>query len=157
MDKPLTPDELKRLSSGESKMILATLVRNLGRTEELLELRDALKSEMDRRKIAPELDEVKSTIAAEAAKIVNGARRGAYGTPEQNFQRIATLWTAYIGLRNPDLQTQGLAPEIEPRDVAAMMRLMKEARLLETPDHRDSFVDIVGYALCGAEVSGVKP
>jgi hypothetical protein len=35
------------------------------------------------------------------------------------------------------------------------MRLMKEARLIETPDHRDSFLDIVGYALCGAEVSGV--
>lgn len=102
-------------------------------------------------------DEVKSAIAAEAAKIVNGARRGAYGTPEQNFQRIATLWTAYIGLRNPDLQTQGLAPSIEPHDVAAMMRLLKEARLIETPDHRDSFVDLVGYALCGAEVSGVKP
>ena len=161
MDKPLTPDELKRLSSGTSKEILSTLVRNIGRDSELLELRDALKSEMDRRKIAPEPDEVKSAIAAEAAKIVNGARRGAYGTPEQNFERIATLWNAYLvarGVLPPEVLADPAGKNgLTPPDVAAFMRLMKEARIIETPDHRDSFVDLVGYALCGAEVSGVKP
>jgi hypothetical protein len=36
------------------------------------------------------------------------------------------------------------------------MRLMKEARLCETPDHLDSHVDLVGYTLTGAEVNGVS-
>lgn len=32
---------------------------------------------------------------------------------------------------------------------------MKEARLCESPDHLDSFIDLVGYTLTGAEVEGV--
>jgi Domain of unknown function (DUF6378) len=103
-----------------------------------------------------EPEDVKTSIAEEASRIVRGARRGAYGTPERNFERIAALWNAYLSLRMPEAQSHGYGPDLEPRDVAAMMRLMKEARLLETPDHRDSFVDLVGYTLCGAEVSGVK-
>lgn len=99
--------------------------------------------------------DLKEVIAAEAVKIVTGARRSAYGTPEQNFERIAIFWNAYLTLRR-DAHPAGTVT-IQPRDVAAMMRLMKEARLIETPDHRDSFVDLVGYALCGAEVSGVQP
>jgi hypothetical protein len=45
---------------------------------------------------------------------------------------------------------------ISAADVSPMMRLMKEARLCETPDHRDSFVDLIGYTLTGAEVNKVK-
>ena len=99
--------------------------------------------------------DIKEELATEALRIVNGSRRAAYGTPERNFERIADLWTSYLRLRveaTDDYDTFTL----EPRDVAAMMRLTKEARLIETPDHRDSFLDIVGYALCGAEVSGVR-
>lgn len=100
--------------------------------------------------------DIKTELAAEAVRIVTGARRAAYGKPEKNFERIARLWEAHfvnIGLL-PEAGPSG--PRILPRDVAAMMRLMKEARLAETPDHRDSYVDLVGYALCGAEVAGVS-
>lgn len=96
---------------------------------------------------APPAD-VKASIADEAKRIVSGTRRAAYGTPEQNFERIARFWTGYM-------QNTGRDIIIAPADVSPMMRLMKEARLCETPDHRDSFVDLVGYALCGAEVNGV--
>lgn len=98
--------------------------------------------------------DIKQELSAEALSIVTGARRSAYGAPEQNFQRIRRLWNAHllnIGVLAPD--TGGL----EVQDVAALMRLMKEARLAETPDHRDSYVDLVGYSLCGAEVAGVAP
>lgn len=92
--------------------------------------------------------DVKTAIADEAKKIVSGARRSAYGKPEQNFERISAFWTAYM-------RNTGRDVELTAADVAPMMRLMKEARLCETPDHRDSFVDLVGYALCGAELNGV--
>jgi len=45
---------------------------------------------------------------------------------------------------------------ITAADVSPMMRLMKEARLDETPDHYDSHLDLIGYALTGAEVNGVE-
>lgn len=92
---------------------------------------------------------VKPYVADEAKRIVDGARRGAYGTPEDNFARIARFWTAYF-------QNTGRDVAITPSDVSPMMRLMKEARLCETPDHLDSHVDLVGYTLTGAEVNNVK-
>ena len=92
---------------------------------------------------------IKSAIADEAKRIVDGARRGAYGTPEDNFTRVARFWTAYFANTGRDLV-------VRAEDVSPMMRLMKEARLCETPDHYDSHVDLVGYALTGAEVNGVK-
>ena len=92
---------------------------------------------------------IKPYIADEAKRIVDGARRGAYGTPEDNFERIARFWSAYF-------QNTGRDVAVTATDVSPMMRLMKEARLCETPDHLDSHVDLVGYALTGAEVNGVK-
>ncbi len=85
----------------------------------------------------------------EVERIVTGARRASYGTPEDNFERIARFWTAYF------LNT-GRPVTITASDVSPMMRLMKEARLCETPDHYDSHVDLVGYTLTGAEVNGVQ-
>lgn len=96
---------------------------------------------------APPAD-VKAAIADEAKRIVTGARRAAYGKPEDNFARIARFWQAYFVNTGRDV-------EIAAGDVSPLMRLMKEARLCETPDHRDSYVDIVGYTLTGAEVNGV--
>lgn len=101
--------------------------------------------------------DVKVAIADEAKNIVSGARRAAYGKPEQNFERIARFWDAYFvnrGLHLTDIT--GQIHKVTAADVSPMMRLMKEARLCETPDHRDSFVDLVGYTLTGAEVNGVK-
>lgn len=107
------------------------------------------------------MTDIKSEIAHEALNIVNGARRSAYGKPEQNFGRIADFWMTYFkskGWQIAECSPRGLrSVRLEPLDIAAMMRLMKEARLAETPDHRDSYVDLVGYALCGAEAAGVAP
>ena len=94
--------------------------------------------------------DVKAAIADEAKAITSGARRAAYGGPENNFSRIATFWQAYFE------NTGRGNVKITAKDVSPMMRLMKEARLCETPDHRDSFVDLVGYTLTGAEVNGVS-
>lgn len=93
--------------------------------------------------------DVKIAIVDEARRIVTGARRTAYGKPEANFERIARFWQSYF-------ENTGRADAmITAADVSPLMRLMKEARLCETPDHRDSFVDLVGYTLTGAEINGV--
>lgn len=74
-------------------------------------------------------------------------RPKSYGPPEQNFERIAALWNVYLH------DKYDIPASIDPVDVAAMMALMKIARLIETPGHDDSWVDLAGYAACGAEVA----
>lgn len=81
------------------------------------------------------------SILMEAEKIVNGARRNAYGHPENNFGRIAALWQVHL-----DNRQGGRAADLTTIDIALLMILMKVARLQETPTHRDSAVDIAGYA-----------
>ncbi len=87
-------------------------------------------------------------------------RPKAYGPPEQNFERIARRWNTHlvnVGIfYDPRvISDPGAHNGITAIDVAAMMADMKLARLEETPDHDDSWIDLAGYAACGAEVSGV--
>lgn len=76
-----------------------------------------------------------------AEHMVNGDREHDYGTPEDNFKTIAGLWSAYLD------------KEISSIDVAMMMALMKIARI-KAGTKPDSFVDLAGYAACGAEIAG---
>lgn len=96
------------------------------------------------------MTDIKQRLLEQAGNIVNGARRAAYGTPEDNFERIARFWQAYFDNTGRDVT-------ISAADVSPLMRLMKEARLCESPDHEDSFVDIIGYALTGAEINLPAP
>lgn len=96
------------------------------------------------------MSDVKTDVLAEAQRIVTGARRAAYGSPEDNFRRISDLW-------NTHMVNTGRAAVFQPRDVAILMILMKLARLAESPDHRDSIVDIMGYAACYAEMVLTAP
>lgn len=75
------------------------------------------------------------------------ARGKPYGGVENNFERIARLWTAHLDNRFAHAMI-GLTP----KDVAIMMVLLKTARLANDPDHRDSWVDIAGYAACGGSL-----
>ena len=71
-------------------------------------------------------------------------RRKVYGSPKPNMQDIADLWN--VKLRS--MFTSGSeVPQFTAADVAQMMRLVKEARLLKTPGHQDSLLDIAGYVL----------
>lgn len=75
-----------------------------------------------------------------AAECVCGSREEDYGSPEDNFSTIAALWTAYTGT------------DIAPKDVAMMMALLKIARA-KAGSKPDTYVDLAGYAACGAEIS----
>ncbi len=66
-----------------------------------------------------------------------------YGTPLDNFNNIAALWSAYKEV------------PFTVKDVGMMMTLLKVARLKHS-DHDDSFVDIAGYAAVTCEaVAGI--
>lgn len=82
----------------------------------------------------------RQAILDEAAAAITGAREDTYGGPEASFLTIAKFWSAYLD------------HFVEPQDVAAMLALMKLARLKHSEgQHRDSWVDLAGYAACGAE------
>ena len=83
-------------------------------------------------------------ILEEAKHCVFGNREQDYGTPEDSFQMIGDLWSIYLGCN----------VKIDSYDVAAMMALLKIARLANNPEHMDSWVDLAGYAACGGEVAG---
>ena len=62
------------------------------------------------------------------------AERGAvYGDPLVNHRRIAELWSVWFG------------HEVKPSDVARCMAMVKQARLVQTPDHADSMDDEAVY------------
>jgi len=80
------------------------------------------------------------TILQEAQRVVDGARQQDYGHPKDNHGCTAAIWTAWLRRRT------GLPIELTAGDVCALNRLQKESRLANTPGHRDSLVDIAGYA-----------
>lgn len=91
---------------------------------------------------SPEPD-AKRRLLKDAMEACCGDRHLNYGKPEENFTIIAELWNSWMVMR------QG---EVLDYDVPALMILMKLARLSHTPDHRDSIVDIAGYAACWADL-----
>ena len=82
-------------------------------------------------------------VLREAEKCVCGKREHEYGVPEDSFEMIGKLWTVYLDY----------ATKIDAHDVAAMMALLKIARIAKSPDHMDSWCDLAGYAACGGEIA----
>lgn len=79
------------------------------------------------------------SILQEAIELVNGDRRDEYGDMAESFKRIGAFWSAYLGVN------------IDALDVAKMMILLKVSRTKHN-NHRDSYVDIVGYVECAAHL-----
>lgn len=93
----------------------------------------------------------RADILRKAEKCVCGQREQDYGTPEDNFKAIAELWEAYLN----KACTRGVNVCVEAKDVAAMMALLKIARIAAGGGKADSWIDLAGYAACGAECEGV--
>lgn len=85
----------------------------------------------------------RAEILDNAMKCVCGQRVQDYGTPEDNFQRIADLWSAYMGGE----------PRFTPLDAAMMLALLKVARIKTGTGTDDCFVDLAGYAACAGEIA----
>lgn len=80
-------------------------------------------------------------VLNDAKECVCKNREDDYGSPEDNFQTIANLWTAYLD------------HSISAKDVAVMMALLKIARIKTGTFKADSWVDLAGYAACGGEIA----
>jgi hypothetical protein len=75
------------------------------------------------------------SVLDEASKAVDGDRGDNYGHPYDDFGRVVEAANAL-----------GIDPLSGRLHHALYMILVKMSRLVQTPDHRDSLVDIPGYA-----------
>lgn len=76
-----------------------------------------------------------------AASIIAGDRDAQYGGPEENFDRIAKIWSIILGIA------------ISREDVAMCMVGLKVARYASKSGFQpDTWIDVAGYAGCGYEV-----
>ena len=78
-------------------------------------------------------------ILNKAKVLISGERAIDYGDAYVNHKRIAELWTTILG------------KNITVEQVYACMIAVKLSRIIETPDHEDSWIDICGYAALGGE------
>lgn len=72
-----------------------------------------------------------------ATQRINDDRGTVYGHPIENFSRIQALKAQVRDCKDPHVRE------------ALEMICVKVARLVESPAHVDSFIDIAGYARCG--------
>ncbi len=68
-----------------------------------------------------------------AISYVDGDRQETYGHPLSDFVRTAKIWEGILGV------------SVSPEQVALCMIGIKISRLVQTPGHEDSLIDIAGY------------
>jgi len=78
-------------------------------------------------------------VLDKAKTLISGDRAKDYGDAYLNHKRIAELWSPILD------------KDITVEQVYACMIAVKLSRLIETPDHEDSWIDICGYAALGGE------
>lgn len=88
-------------------------------------------------------------ILDKAMQMTNGSRQDDYGRPENSFQVIADLWNAYLG---GIVYKNGGEVYVAPHDVAALLALLKIARIATGHGKSDNWIDLAGYAACGGEL-----
>ena len=86
----------------------------------------------------------------QALEIVTKDRQNDYGLPEKNFGVIAKYWNNY-------LDSRGIKGTLTGFDVAAMMSLLKIARIATSPRKEDNWIDLAGYAANGVEIATPAP
>ena len=87
-------------------------------------------------------------VLEEAKDLIYGQRSDDYGDAQSNFQRMADLVNPIIKKADGNLTAT---------DMALVMIQVKIARLQESPDHEDSWIDIAGYAALGAQIAITGP
>lgn len=65
---------------------------------------------------------------------------------------VDLMWGVYLRAAHPELAKVMAVNHITAKDVAAMMGLLKVARIA-TGSSPDSFVDLAGYAACAGEIA----
>lgn len=79
----------------------------------------------------------KEDIELEARAITrDGDRQKEYGHPRDDWERTAKIWSAILGI------------DVTPEQAMLCMVGTKMSRLVHSPHHHDSLVDIIGYTIC---------
>lgn len=73
-----------------------------------------------------------------ANRLTGGDRLGSYGHPIEDFGRTAGMVSSMLGHK--------LSDPITAAEWGAVMACVKLSRLVATPGHRDSMIDLAGYA-----------
>ena len=81
-----------------------------------------------------------TNILEDALAAVTGPRAEAYGPPIENWTRTVKIFAAMTG------------QELTVEEGVKFAIAMKLARLYQTPNHRDSMVDLCGYGWVLSEV-----
>lgn len=95
-------------------------------------------------------DESVDLIVSDPPYLINyatGHRQEDYGSPENNFGLVAAFWNAYL---RPCMRPNIIG--IDSKDVAAMLGLLKIARIATGHGKADNWIDLAGYAACGGEL-----
>lgn len=85
----------------------------------------------------------RTELLNEADSLINGDRNISYGDPNDDFRKTADMWTVYIKSVFKE------RPHLTAHDVAALLCLLKISRIAWSPEKRDNWVDLAGYAACG--------
>ena len=86
-------------------------------------------------------DNGREAVLDTAKKLICGDRAASYGPAYDMYERIASGWSVIMGT------------PVTKEQVGMMMVWMKISRLVNTPGHTDSWVDVAGYAALTAEIS----
>lgn len=89
---------------------------------------------------SPFMNREHGNILNDALEATQGPRQAAYGHPSVNWGRTAKIASSITGL------------DLTPAQCVQVAFAMKLARLQQTPGHRDSLVDLAGYAWVWSEV-----
>jgi hypothetical protein len=100
--------------------------------------------------VEPELSP-RQQLLTEAFELTSKDRNNSYGSPEDNFQNIADYWNTYMSQRGIIDTHHVNTILLTAQDVGQLMILLKMARIATNLDHRDSLVDIAGYAACAED------
>ena len=98
----------------------------------------------DTAELFPAAGTVRGGILDEAKGLITGDRNNSYGPPTQDFDRTAGILNA-LGYKGPG------GRDLQPHDTAIMVMAVKLSRITWTPEKRDHYVDLAGYAACGGE------
>ena len=80
------------------------------------------------------------TILKTAGELIDGERARDYGDATEMHRRIAAGWSEILGVN------------VRAHEVALCMVWLKMSRIVETPNHSDSYVDGVAYMALAGEI-----
>jgi hypothetical protein len=80
-------------------------------------------------------------ILEEATHLIYNDRQADYGTPQENHDSIAKLWRVVLG------------NTVEPWQLELGMNQVKVARLVQSPEKLDGWVDGAAYMAIGGELA----